>query len=63
MKGVEHEETYSPVICYNAIRYFLSLFVKYELHIYQMDAVTAFLQEDLKEDIHVSARRFQKSSM
>lgn len=51
--GMDYDETYSPVIRYGSIRYLVALAARYELYIDQMDAVTAFLQGDLNEDIYV----------
>jgi len=52
-KGIDYEETYSPVVRYNTIRVLLSLAAKEDLDIDQMDAVTAFLQGDLEEEIYM----------
>lgn len=50
VKGVDYNETYSPVVRYASIRYLLGLAAQMDLRIYQMDAVTAFLQGDLTEE-------------
>lgn len=52
-KGIDYEETYSPVVRYTSIRYLMALASKYNLDIQQMDAVTAFLQGELSEDIFI----------
>lgn len=52
--GIDYEETYSPVVRYASVRYLLALSVRYDLHIDQMDAVSAFLQGDLSEDIYMT---------
>lgn len=51
--GVDYLETYSPVVRYVSIRYLVALAVKLQLNINQMDAVTAFLQGDLVEEIYI----------
>lgn len=51
--GIDYEETYSPVVRYNSIRFLLALAVQKDLEIFQMDAVTAYLQGDLEEDIYM----------
>lgn len=51
--GIDYTETYSPVVRYTSIRYLIALAVKLGLHIDQMDAVTAFLQGDLNEEIYM----------
>lgn len=51
--GIDFNDTYSPVIRYNSIRFLIALATKEGFHIDQMDAITAFLQGDLKEEIFV----------
>lgn len=53
-RGVDYEETFSPVVRYSSIRYLISLAAEYNLDIHQMDAVSAFLQGDLEEEIYMS---------
>lgn len=50
-KGVDYNETYSPVVRYTSIRYLIAKAVELNLMIDQMDAVTAFLQSELDEEI------------
>lgn len=52
-KGIDYEETYSPVVRYSSIRFLMALAVKYNMDIDQMDAVTAFLQGDLSDEIYM----------
>lgn len=51
--GIDYKETYSPVVRYSSIRYLIALAVKLGLKIDQMDAVTAFLQGELFEEIYM----------
>lgn len=51
--GVDYQETYSPVLRYTSIRLLIALAVKYDYMIDQMDAVTAFLQGELSEEIYI----------
>lgn len=51
--GVDYIETYSPVVRYTSIRFLMALAVQYDLGIHQMDAITAFLQGDLDEEIYM----------
>lgn len=51
--GIDYNETYSPVVRYASIRYLIALAVKLDMNIDQMDAVTAFLQGDLSEEIYM----------
>lgn len=52
-KGIDYEETFSPVIRYNSIRFLLALSAKFDLDLSQMDAVTAFIQGDVSEEIYM----------
>lgn len=49
--GLDYNETFSPVVRYTSIRFLLALACKNDYKIHQMDAITAFLQGDLDEDI------------
>lgn len=48
MKGVDYSETYSPVVRYATFRHLLALAAPLNHFVYQMDAMTAFLQGDLR---------------
>lgn len=50
-KGIDYDETYSHVVRYTSIRYLFALVAQYDLKIWQLDAVTAFLQGDLEDTI------------
>lgn len=50
VKGVDYQDTYSPVVRYATVRYLLALAAKLDLVVHQMDAVTAFLQGDLDDE-------------
>lgn len=49
--GIDYSETFSPVVRYNSVRFLIALAVQRDMTIHQMDAVTAFLQGDLREEI------------
>lgn len=49
--GIDYNETFSPVVRYASIRFLIALAVKNGYKIHQMDAITAFLQGDLDEEI------------
>lgn len=53
-KGIDYNETYSPVVRYPSIRYLIALSAKFNLEFHQMDAITVFLQGDLDEEIYVA---------
>lgn len=52
-QGIDYEETFSPVVRYSSIRYLIAMAARYDLEIDQMDAVTAFLQGELKEEVYM----------
>lgn len=54
VRGIDYDETYSPVARYSSIRFLLAMAAKYQLIIHQMDAVTAFLQGELAEEIYMT---------
>ena len=49
--GIDYEETYAPVVKYSSLRTLLSYAVNNDMHIHQMDVVTAFLNGNLDEEI------------
>jgi hypothetical protein len=49
--GIDYQEIFSPVIRYQTVRYLIALSVQMDLQINQMDAVTAFLQGELNQEI------------
>lgn len=53
VKGIDYDETYSPVARYSSIRFLIAMSVKYGMAIHQMDAITAFLQGELSEEIYM----------
>ena len=54
MKGVDYDETFSPVARMESIRILLALACQLKFKLYQMDVKTAFLNGLLKEDIYVA---------
>lgn len=52
-QGIDFKETFAPVVRYNSIRYLIALSAKLNLEMHQMDAVTAFLNGELKEEIYM----------
>lgn len=51
--GIDYHETYAPVVRYTSIRLLMALAAKEGLKIHQMDAVTAFLQGEIEEEIYM----------
>lgn len=52
-KGLDFNETYSPVSKLSTLRILLSIANQYRFHIHQMDFKTAFLNGDLSETIYM----------
>ena len=52
-KGENLFDTYSPVARIATIRVLLALAASYGLHVHQMDVKTAFLYEELEEEIYM----------
>lgn len=52
-KGVDYEEIFAPVARYETIRVFLAGCVQEEMHVHQMDVVTAYIQGDLSDEIYM----------
>lgn len=57
-EGVDYNEIYAPVVRYASIRFLISLAAQFDLRIYQMDAITAFLQGELQEEIYMQQPDF-----
>ena len=50
---IDYEEVFIPVARYDTIRAFLATCVEINMHVHQMDVVTAYVQGDLNEDIYI----------
>nr|GEY59788.1 hypothetical protein [Tanacetum cinerariifolium] len=53
-EGIDFEESFVPVARIEAIRIFIANAASKNMTIYQMDVKTAFLDEELKEEVYVS---------
>ncbi|GJR36922.1 retrovirus-related pol polyprotein from transposon TNT 1-94 [Tanacetum coccineum] len=53
-EGIDFEESFSPVARIEAIRIFIANVASKNMVIYQIDVKTAFLNEDLQEEVFVS---------
>ena len=51
--GLDYEETYSPVVCFESIRVLLAMGAQYDLILHQMDVSTVFLNGDLSEEAYM----------
>lgn len=52
-EGIDFNETFSPVVRYASIRYLVALAAQHNMSIHQMDAVSAYLNGNLKETIYM----------
>nr|GEY76748.1 retrovirus-related Pol polyprotein from transposon TNT 1-94 [Tanacetum cinerariifolium] len=53
-KGIDFEESFAPVARIKAIRIFIANAASRNMTVYQMDVKTAFLNDELKEEVYVS---------
>nr|GEW91818.1 hypothetical protein [Tanacetum cinerariifolium] len=53
-EGIDFEESFAPVARLEAIRFFLAFGTHKNMVVYQMDVKTAFLNENLREEVYVS---------
>ena len=52
-KGIDYDETFSPIAMLKSIRILLSITAHYDYEIWQMDVKTAFLNGNLEEEIYM----------
>nr|GFC48388.1 retrovirus-related Pol polyprotein from transposon TNT 1-94 [Tanacetum cinerariifolium] len=53
-EGIDFEESFAPVVRIEAIQIFLAYAAHKNMLVYQMDVKTAFLNDNLREDVYVS---------
>jgi hypothetical protein len=53
-EDIDYTETFSPVSCKDSLRIIMALVTQYDLELYQMDVKTAFLNEDLLENVYMA---------
>ncbi|GJX43008.1 retrovirus-related pol polyprotein from transposon TNT 1-94 [Tanacetum coccineum] len=53
-EGIDFEESFAPVARLEAIRIFLAFAAHMNMVVYQMDVKTAFLNDNLREEVYVS---------
>lgn len=52
-KGINYQETYSPVIRYTTIRFLCALVAKFGLKIHQLNVVTVYLHGEIDGEVYV----------
>lgn len=52
-RGIDYDDTFSPVVRHSSLRFLLALAVKSGLNVDQMDVKTAFLNGDLSETVYM----------
>ncbi|GKF61822.1 retrovirus-related pol polyprotein from transposon TNT 1-94, partial [Tanacetum coccineum] len=53
-EGIDFEESFAPVARKEAIRVFVANAANNNMTIFQMDVITAFLNNELKEEVYIS---------
>ena len=53
-KGIDYDETFSPVAMLKSIRILLAIACHYDYEIWQMDIKTAFFNRELDETIYMT---------
>ena len=53
MFGLDYEETFSPVVRFESIRFLLAMGTLHQLQLHQMDVSTAFLHGELTEEVYM----------
>ena len=53
-EGIDYNEIFSPVSCKDSFRIIMVLVAHYDLELHQMDVKTAFLNEDLDENVYMA---------
>jgi len=52
-EGIDYSEVFAPVARYETIRTLLAASAEMEMHMHQMDVITAYVQGDLDDEIYM----------
>jgi hypothetical protein len=53
-EDINYNETFCPISCKDSLRIIMALVAHYDLELHQMDVKTAFLNEDLLENVYMT---------
>ena len=53
-EGIDYNEIFSPVSCKDSFRIIMALVAHYDLELHHIDVNTAFLNEDLNENVYMA---------
>ena len=53
MYGLDYEETFSPVVRFESVRFLLAIGALHQLQLHQMDVSTAFLHGELTDEVYM----------
>jgi hypothetical protein len=54
IQGVDYDETFSPVAMLKSIRILLAIVAYFDYEIWQMDVKTAFLNDNIEEELYMA---------
>lgn len=62
-EGIDFHETYSPVTRLSSIRKLIAIAVEHNMHIHQMDVITAYLNGEINEEIYMKTPDLFKETL
>jgi len=52
-EGIDHEETFAPIVKLNTIRMLIVVAIKHQWKLHHLDFKSKFLNDDLKEEVYL----------